>query len=254
MIKWFTNNGIAANFLMIAILLGGGYVAWTRVPLEVQPALTWDTVSVKMTYRGATAKDVERAILIPIEEALEGVDGIDAIYADAFPGGASFWIRGKRGKDLRVMMDDIKARIDTITTFPAETEPPRVYVPESANYFEILQIAVTGELALAELRDVALKVQRDLLEIPGISRVVLQSDVETEISVETDVEKLLAYDLSFEELSNAIRQFSVNLPAGSIDSDSGTFVVRTDGQAMTGREFQNIIVRSAGGSEVRLGD
>ncbi|MEM6469379.1 MAG: efflux RND transporter permease subunit [Planctomycetota bacterium] len=254
MIKWFTQNGIAANFLMIAILVAGGYVALTQVPLEVQPALTWDTVSVKMTYRGATAKDVERAILIPVEEALEGVDGIEAIYADAGPGRASFWIRAKRGKDLRVMMDDIKARIDTITTFPTETEPPRVYVPESANYFEILQIAVTGDLSLRELHEVALKVQRDLLEVKGISRVVLQSDIETEISVETDVDKLLAYDLSFQELADAIREFSVNLPAGSIDSDSGTFVVRTDGQAMTGREFENIIVRSAGGSEIRLGD
>lgn len=254
MIGWFTRNGIAANFLMIVILVAGGFVAFTQVPLEVTPALSWDGVSIRMTYRGATGKDVERAILIPIEEALEGVEGIESINAEGFPGGAWIWVRAVRGKDRRELLDDIKGRIDTITTFPAETEPPRIYIPESAHYYEILEIAVTGDLSLRELRDVARKVQRDLLELPGISRVVIQGDLESEISVETDVEKLLAYGLSFQELADAIRGFSIDLPAGAIDSDSGTFIVRTDGQAFTSREFEQIPIRSVGGADVRVGD
>ena len=254
MISWFTRNGIAANFLMISILVAGGYVATTQVPLEVTPALSWDGISIRMSYRGATGKDVERAILIPIEEALEGVEGIESINSEGFPGGSWIWVRAARGKDRRELLDDIKARVDRITTFPAETEPPRIYVPESAHYYEILEIAVTGDLSLHELREVANKVQRDLLEIPGISRVVLQGDLDPEISIETDVEKLLAYDLSFEELAQAIRDFSIDLPAGGIDSTSGSFIVRTDGQAFTSREFEQIPLRSVGGSVVRVGD
>ena len=254
MIGWFTRNGIAANFLMIVILVAGGFVAFTQVPLEVTPALSWDGISIRMVYRGATGKDVERAILIPIEEALEGVEGIESINAEGFPGGAWIWVRAVRGKDRRELLDDIKGRIDTITTFPAETEPPRIYIPESAHYYEILEIAVTGDLSIRELRDVARKVQRDLLELPGISRVVIQGDLESEISVETDVEKLLAYGLSFQELADAIRGFSIDLPAGAIDSDSGTFIVRTDGQAFTSREFEQIPIRSVGGADVRVGD
>ncbi|MDF1841765.1 MAG: efflux RND transporter permease subunit [Rubripirellula sp.] len=254
MIGWFTRNGIAANFLMILILVAGGFVATTQVPLEVTPALSWDGISIRMAYRGATGKDVERAILIPIEEALEGVEGIDSIKAEGFPGGAWIWVRAARGKDRRELLDDIKGRVDTITTFPAETEPPRIYIPESAHYYEILEIAVTGDLAVRELRDVAIKVQRDLLEMPGISRVVLQGDLDPEIGIETDVEKLLAYGLSFQELADAIRAFSIDLPAGAIDSDSGTFIVRTDGQAFSRREFEQIPVRSVGGAEIRVGD
>ncbi|MDA7893803.1 efflux RND transporter permease subunit [bacterium] len=141
MISWFTRNGIAANFLMILILVAGGFVATTQVPLEVTPALSWDGISIRMAYRGATGKDVERAILIPIEEALEGVEGIESISGKGFPGGVWIWVRAARGKDRRELLDDIKGRVDRITTFPAETEPPRIYIPESAHYYEIFSLS-----------------------------------------------------------------------------------------------------------------
>lgn len=254
MIRWFTVNGIAANFLMIALIVSGGYVAINHVPLEVTPALSWDTVMIEMEYRGATAKDVERAILIPIEAALEGVDGIESLNADGYRGGAKFFLRATRGKDLRNLMDDVKARIDTITTFPAETLPPRVLIPESANYFDILQIAVMGDLSPHDMRRAARRVQQDLLELPGISRVEINGAKESEVSIEADVERLLAYNLSFQDLADAIRGFSLDLPAGAIDSDSGTFIVRTRGQAYSEDEFANIPIRSAAGAEVRLGE
>ncbi len=254
MIRWFTINGIAANFLMVAVIVAGSYVAINHVPLEVTPALSWNTVMIDMEYRGGTAKDVERAILIPVEAALEGVDGIDSLNADGFRGGARFFLRASRGKDLRNLMDDVKSRIDTITTFPAETEPPRVTIPESANFFDILQIAVMGQLSPHDMRRVARRVQQDLLEMPGISRVDIEGDKESEVSIEANVEKLLAYNLTFQELADAIRGFSLDLPAGAIDSDSGTFIVRTRGQAYSAEEFENIPIRSAAGSEIRLGE
>ena len=69
MIRWFAQNSIAANFLMLAILGTGVYMGVFRIPLEITPALSWRTVMIEMPYRGGTAKDVERAVLIPIEEA-----------------------------------------------------------------------------------------------------------------------------------------------------------------------------------------
>ncbi|MCM2369822.1 efflux RND transporter permease subunit [Aporhodopirellula aestuarii] len=254
MIRWFTINGIAANFLMLAIIVAGSYVALTQVPLEVTPALSWNTVMIEMEYRGGTAKDVERAILIPVEAALEGVDGIESLNADGHRGGAKFFLRASRGTDLRNLMDDVKARLDTITTFPAETEPPRVMIPESASKFDILQIAVMGELSPYDMRAVARRVQQDLLEMPGISRVDIRGEKLSEVSIEAHVDKLLAYNLSFQDLADAIRGFSLDLPAGAIDSDSGTFIVRTRGQAYSEAEFENIPIRSAAGAEVRLGE
>ena len=164
MIRWFAKNGIAANFLMLGILIAGVYTA-TQIPLEVSPTLSWDTVMIEMPYRGATAKDVERAILIPVEEALEGVKGIKQLNADGMRGAARFYLEAKPGTDLRSLMDDVKARIDTITTFPNETERPRVFIPDSGSYFEVLSVAVTGNLNAHDLRNVGRRVQEDLLEL-----------------------------------------------------------------------------------------
>ena len=254
MIRWFANNGIAANFLMLAILVGGIYTAVFRTPLEITPSLSWRTVMIEMPYRGGTAKDVERAILIPIEEALEGVQGIKQLNADGSRGMARFYLTAEPGTDLRALMDDVKARVDTITTFPNETERPRVFIPESGNYFAVLNVAVTGEVGPHDLRKIARRVQEDLLEIPGISRSEVQGGRRVEIAVEARADRLLAYNLTFQDLADAIRRFSIDLPAGAIDSESGTFVVRTRGQAYSQTEFAKIPIRAANGAEVLLGD
>jgi len=254
MIRWFAHNGIAANFLMIAIVIGGIYSAFYRIPLEVTPALSWDTVMIEMPYRGGTAKDVERAILIPVEEALEGVQGIKQLNADGMRGRAQFFLKLEKGVDAQRVMNEVKNRVDAITTFPTETERPRVFIPESGNYTPVLTVAVTGNLSAKELSKVARRVQEDLLELPGISRAGLGDGRRYEIAVEAKAEKLLAYNLSFQDLADAIRRFSIDLPAGSIDSQSGMLIVRTRGQAYSETEFAKIPVRAANGSEVLLGD
>lgn len=254
MIRWFATNGIAANFLMLSLLLAGVYTAFFRIPLEVTPSLSWDMVIVEIPYRGATAKDVERAILLPVESALEGVQGIEELNADGMRGMGKFYLMTRPGTDPRVLMDDVTAAIDTITTFPDETERPRIFIPESGNYFEVLHVAVTGRLNAHDLREVAMQVQEDLLQIPGISRINLEGARRVEISVEADIEKLVSYDLSFQDLADSIRNFSIDLPAGAIDSDSGTFIVRTKGQAWSESEFARIPIRSADGAAVQLGE
>lgn len=253
MIRWFAKNGIAANFLMLGILIAGGYTA-TQIPLEVSPTLSWDTVMIEMPYRGATAKDVEKAILIPVEEALEGVKGIKHLNADGSRGMARFYINAKPGTDLQLLKDDIEARVNTITTFPNETERPRIFIPDSGNVFEVLSVAVTGNLTPHGLRDVARTVQEELLLLDGISLTEIRGGRRYEISIEADPDKLLSYNLSFQDLADAIRRFSIDMPAGAIDSDSGTFIIRTKGQAYSERDFADIPIRASDGAEVKLGD
>ncbi len=254
MIRWFAKNGIAANFLMLGILVAGVYTAIYQVPLEVSPTLSWDTVMIEMPYRGGTAKDVERGVLIPVEQALEGVKGIEHLNADGSRGMARFYLNAKPGTDLRTLKDDVEARVNTITTFPTETERPRIFIPDSGSHFEVLNVAVTGNLNPHDLRKVARRVQEDLLELDGISITELQGDRRYEISIEADADKLNSYNLSFQDLADSIRRFSIDLPAGAIDSDSGTFVIRTRGQAYTDHDFEDIPIRAADGAEVKLGD
>lgn len=254
MIRWFANNSIAANFLMLGILSLGVYVAAEHTVLEVTPSLSWDTVMIDMPYRGGTAKDVERAILLPVESALEGVKGIKELNADGMRGRARFYIRATPGTNLRVLKDEIENRINTITTFPSETERPRIFIPESGNVFEVLNVAVTGNLTPHDLRTLARKVQEDLTALDGVSITELQGQRAYEISVEADADKLQSYNLSFQDLADAIRTFSIDLPAGAIDSDSGTFVIRTKGQAYSDHDFEKIPIRASNGAELKLGD
>ncbi|TWT34406.1 Swarming motility protein SwrC [Blastopirellula retiformator] len=240
--------------MMLAILVAGGYVAYYQIPLEVSPERSFESVFINMSYRGGTAKDVEQAILIPIEEALEGVEGVRDIFSSGSQGSARIFIDAEPGTDLRALLDDITARIDTITTFPDETERPTIQIPDSSNWWEVLSVAVTGHLSPHELREVARQVQEDITALPGVSRAQVQGDSEYEIGIEVDTEKLLAYGLSLQDLTSAIQQFSIDLPAGSIESDSGTFIVRTRGQAYSEQEFSQVPILSTNGSDILLGE
>lgn len=254
MIRWFTKNGIAANFLMIGILLAGLYTAFFKIPLEVSPALSWDLVMMDMRYRGGTPKDIEKAILIPVEAALESVQGIKELNADGSNGRARFYLRAKDGVDLRALMDDVKAQVDTINTFPRETEPPRIFIPESANSREVLTVAVSGDLSDHDLLKAARQVRDDLLEIPGISRTNIQGDRAREISIEADEKLLRSYNLTFQNIADAIRRSSIDMPAGSIRTESGRLNVRTKGQAYSEEDFSKIPIRSANGADVLIGE
>lgn len=254
MIRWFAKNGIAANFLMIAIVVAGVYTACYRIPLEVTPKRNYRTVDIEMTYRGATAKDVERAILIPIEQAMEGLQGLEEIDADGYRGMARIRLDAKPGVDLNAFKDDVQARVDSITTFPDETELPRIRIPDSTMWYEVLTVAVTGDLDQHGLMKVARRVQDDLLELDGISQVSMAGDSPYEISIEASPARLLSYGLGLQDLANAIRQSSVDMPAGAIDSESGSFSLRTRGQAYSAEEFARVPVVLPDGGEVTLGE
>ncbi|MEN8775345.1 MAG: efflux RND transporter permease subunit, partial [Akkermansiaceae bacterium] len=255
MIRWFANNGIAANLLMFAILAAGFNAAWNKVPLEVVPeSSAWEIVYMEMPYRGGTPKDIEENVLIPVERALEGISGIREVNSDAMPGMAKFYFRAKDGVDLDKLLDEIKSRVDTISTFPGETERAKIIIPDSSGRLPVLSVAVTGELDEAALLQATKKVQREILELDGVSRADIQGVRRTEISIEADLAKLRAYELTFRELADAIRNSSVNLTAGTIRSESGRLVVKTRGQAYEAAEFEKIPIRAANGSDVMLGE
>ena len=130
MIRWFANNNIAANFLMIGIVLAGVHTALTRIPLEVRPAREFNSIYISMEYNGGTARDVERAVLIPIEEAIRDLNGIQTVNAESWRGRGRLWVEAEEDANLRELLEEVKSRIDGITTFPSETEHPRVGIPD----------------------------------------------------------------------------------------------------------------------------
>ena len=254
MIRWFAKNPIAANILMVAILLGGFYTAFYRIPLEIEPSWKQQKVEVRIAYPGSTAKDVERGILLPIEAALDQVEGIKQLHCFARSGYARITINAKEGSNTRLLMEEIQTRIEAIRTLPDEIERPRYYIPDTARYSHVLWVTMTGNLTQPEFLDLAKRVRDDLLDIEGISTLRIFPDKDPEIAIEADLEKLEAYNLGFGDLANAIRRSSIDLPAGSIQSQSGSLSIRTNGQAYTREDFERIPVRAANGAEIKLGE
>ncbi len=253
MIRWFARNSIAANFLLFGILLLGIYSAWKRIPLEVQPAIVFEQVDVNVSYRGGSPEDVERAIVIPIENSLEGLQGVDFIESRANSGGGRVTVRAKEGFDPRILMEEIKARVDRINTFPNETEPVQVSIPDSARWFDVIKVAIAGDMDEADLLRAARRVRDDLVEIRGISQASVQGANPLEIAIEADPRTLRDYGLTFSDLSDAIQRSSLDLPAGQITTDEGNLMIRSKGQAYVGQDFEDIVISNREGSEVRLG-
>jgi len=253
MIRWFARNDIAANFLLFGILLWGGWSLMEKVPLEVQPAYIFRQVDITVPYRGGSPDDVERAVLLPIEGALEGLQGVDYIESRANSGRGRVTVQAKEGQDTRQLLEEIKTRIARITTLPSETEPPQVTIPDSASWFDVIKIAISGNLDEADLVRAARRVRDDLIEMRGISQATVLGANPSEIAIEADPMRLRDFGLTFADLTNAIQRSSLDLPAGEIQTDEGNLMIRSKGQAYTRTDFEDIVISNNKGSEVRLG-
>ncbi len=254
MIAWFAKNSIAANFMMIGLLLLGAWSAFEKVQTEVEPSFDLGQVRVRVQVPGATPETIERLVLIPIERSLERIQGKQQIEAQAGRGSAEVTIRAEEGVDLNQFRDEIAASIDSIRSFPQEAERPRYYIPNTGNWFEVISVVVSGDLERKELLEATRQVRDDLMAIEGISKVEIQNDSEQEISIEVDPGKLRDYGLSMQSLSQAITRSSVDVSAGALRSESGSLLLRTSGQAMTADEFGDIMVTRRNGSDVLLRD
>lgn len=254
MIRWFAKNDIAANFMLVAIILGGLYTAFNKVPLEVQPSYDIGEVEINMRFRGASPQDVEEHIIIPVERVLRDLPGVKLIEANARSGSANIDVEAEDGVDLRELRDEVAARVEAINTFPGETERPRIDIPNMSNYREVLTIAITGELSDTELYKTARRIENELLDLPEISRTDMRGNLPLEISIEADDQKLRDHGLAFQDLVNAIRRSSLALSAGSLKTPAGSIMIRTDEQAYSRDDFANIVVTSADGAQLRVED
>jgi len=255
MLRWFARNDIASNFLMIAILIGGCAVVYlNKIPLEVQPTFTRNEVRISVTYRGGSPEDVERAVVIPIERAMEGMAGVARIESEAYAGSGRITLEATPTTNVKELLDEVQSRINMITSLPPETDPPRLQIPDTARWWDVIKIVVSGELDDADLLTAARRVRDDLMEMPGISQANVQGATPQEIAIEADPRTLRDHGLSFQNLTEAIRRSSLDLPAGTIQTDEGSLMVRSRGQAYSRDDFAKIQLTSANGSVLRLGD
>ncbi|MDT8384129.1 MAG: efflux RND transporter permease subunit [Gammaproteobacteria bacterium] len=257
MISWFARNPVAANLLMVVILALGGHAALNRIPLEVFPSFETDVVTIGLTYRGATPAEVEQALVIRVEEAIADLDGIKEITSSASEGTARIRVEVLKDTDPHQLLEDIKTRVDAITTFPDEVERAAYSVVVFRR--EVISVVVSaegkGDQSERELRRYGEQVRDELAALPLLNQVELSAVRAPEISIELSEQALNRYDLTFDAVSQAIQRASVDLPAGSIRTEGGEIMLRTQGQAYRGDDFAAIVLRArADGSRLTVGD
>ncbi|MEC7923033.1 MAG: efflux RND transporter permease subunit, partial [Planctomycetota bacterium] len=252
MLSWFARNGVCANLLMLLIAVAG-VVTLMDVRQEVFPEISTDKILVSVAYPGAAPAEVEKGVCMRIEEAVDGIAGIKRLNAFAGEGAGTASIDALPGTDIKTLLDEVKARVDAITTFPEECERPSVQ--EMVLRRRVLEVAVHGELAYPSLRKAAEKVRDGISSLDGVSLVQLTNALPYEISIEVSETALQRHGLDFEKVAAAIRRSSLDLPGGSIKTAEGEIMLRAKGQSLKGLEFEDItLLTRPDGTRVRVGD
>jgi len=251
-IAWFATNHVAANLLMLLIMAGGLLTIFT-IKMEVFPETSLDTITITVPYRGASPADVEEGVCIRVEEAIAGIEGIKRITSKAGQGSGLTIVEVEEYSDIKDVLDDIKAAIDRIITFPVETEKPVISEVETTN--RVISIVLYGDVKEKTLKTLAEEIRDDLTAEPDISQVAIWGVRPYEIAIEVSEKDLRRYGLSFDEVANIVSASSIDIPAGSVKTSGGEILVRTEGQKYYGSEFSEIIVLSRkDGTKLRLGD
>ena len=242
MIEWFAKNHVAANLLMITILLTGIFSIKSSIPLEVFPSFESEIVNVSVTLQGSTPEDAEQGVAIRIEEAVQDLEGIEKIISTSVEGGASVRIEADSSIDVRDLLADIKSRVDAINTFPVDAEKPVTAIAQRIR--NVISVTIASDYGEKEIREFAEQVRDDLLKLPQVTQVALDAVRDYEISIDINQSKLEQYQLTLSEISTAISNSSVDISAGNVRTDGGDVLVRNIGQAYRRDEFEKIVIKT----------
>ncbi len=252
LLGWFATNHVAANLLMFFVIVAGA-MSLITIRMEIFPETQTDMISISVPYRGASPEDVEKGVSFRVEEAVGGVEGIKRLNSTASEGAGSTIIEVEEYADVQKVLDDVKSQIDTITTFPVETEKP--IISEVTTRHQVITVVVYGDVSEKTLRYLADEIRDDLTAKDNISQVSISGVRSYEISIEVPEKNLRRYGLSFDQVATVIKQSSIDIPAGSVKTKGGEILVRTKGQRYVGAEFERIIVMSKpDGTKIRLCD
>ena len=251
-LAWFARNHVAANLLMMLILAGGVLSLFTTT-VEIFPETSLDMITVSVPYLGASPAEVEEGVCMRVEEAVAGIEGIKRLRSVASEGSGSVIIEVEEYMDPKEVLDEVKAEVDRIITFPKETEKP--IIREATVRHHVIYIVIYGDVPERTLKNVAEHMRDELTAMPNISQVDVTGARRYEISIEVSEENLQRYGLSIDDVANAVGRSSLDLPGGQVKTEGGEILIRTKGQMYAGSEFEKIVVITRhDGTKIRLGD
>lgn len=252
LIAWFARNSVAANLLMIIILVAGALSVFT-VRKQMFPEIELNIISIQVPFPGAAPQEVEQGVIMLIEDAIEDVDGIEEMTSQSREGGGSVTLEVEPDYDVQVVMDEVKMLVDAIPNFPQQIEKPNIYRVRPQR--QVIWMSVYGDLDERSRKELAKEVRDELKTVGGITKVDVVGDRDYEISVEISQQDLERYGLTFSQIVDAVRGTSIDVAGGSIKTPNGDILLRANNQAYVGGEFEKIVLLSrADGTRLTLGD
>ena len=252
LINWFARNAVAANLIMIFVFLAGA-LSLSNVSKEMFPRSDTNMITVRASYPGAAPVEIEKGVILPIEAALEGLQGVKKIWSNAGRDFALITLETEPNQNVNEIMSLTEGRIDGIVNFPMDMEKPQIQ--RVLKNFWAVGLSVHGNMTQQEKKILGEEIYDELLQLPEIKEVQLWGAGKHEISIEVDEARLRAFNLTLQEVADAVRASSLDLPAGIIRTDNGNVQLRTEGKSYFGEDFEKIVIRGAtDGSELTIAD
>ena len=252
LIAWFVKNPVAANLLMLAMFVGGIF-GYNKLEREFIPQTTINSINVSVSWPGASPRDVEEQLVVRIEEAVDGLDGIEYIESTAREGSGNVTISTKLNADYEKMIDQIKGKVDSIQNLPSDSFRPQITRADFKP--DIIYLALHGDVDRLELQRAASQLRLDLTKLTGLQLTDQISKRDEQVTIEISEDALRQYNLTFSQVSQAIAGSSVNLSAGTVETTGGKLQLRARALANTKSEFEEIIVRQTpSGGTIRVKD
>ncbi len=249
-IAWMVQNRITPNLLMVFLLVGGFFMSG-KIKKEVFPEFDLDMVTVRVTYPGASPEEVEQGIVLAVEKAIRGMEGVKELTATAGEGSGVVSAELLEDANQQKVYNEIKQEVDRITTFPDDAEQPQVTLV--ARRRQVLDMQFYGNVTEASLRETVEQVRDRLLQNPEITQIDLSGTRDYEIMVEISQANLRKYNLSLDQVARIIASESIEVPGGSIETSGGDILLRMTDRRDWAREFARLpVVTTQEGSVVTL--
>lgn len=243
----FARNTVFANIVLLMIFIAGG-IASTKMIREEMPSMELEYITISVAYPGADPEEVEEGITRKIEEAIEGVEGIDTYSSTSAENICSVAIEVKKGYDAEKVKNDIKNKVDALSNLAEDAEIPVVSRPTLKK--SVMTLFLTGDMSERRMKQWGERIKDEILRIPEISQVSVSTTRDYEISIEVSEDRLREYGLTISKVSEAISSSSINRSGGIIKTDKEEIRVRTLGRKYTGDDFASIVVLATSNGEI----
>ena len=252
-----TKNRTTVLVLTFIIMLSGLY-AYIDVPKESFPEINIPQVYIGTAYPGNSPTDVEKLITRPLEKELNTITGVDVITSSSAPGYSAIDIKFTFDVSSDEALRKVKDKVDVAMSdpdFPKDLPAdPNVFTFNISELVPIMNINLSGDFSLDDLKDYAEILEERIEELPEISQVDIRGVMDKEVEVQVDYLKAEAMQVSFNDISGAIQQENVSISGGDILIDDFRRTLQVVGEFKTVQDLENIIVKSEGGFNVYLRD